>query len=262
MADVSAAPQSPWVVRPRPNAAARARVFCFAHAGGGASAYRPWATDIAPDVEVCGVQLPGRESRWREPRFRSVSEVVPAIVRGLEPWLDRPFAMFGHSLGALLAFETAHALQEAGRRAPAHLFASAHRAPHRANPHPPMRHLADQAFIDEMCRRYGGVPKAVLESPELLALMLPCLRDDFTMFETYVHQGRAPLGCPITALGGDDDRFVTREELAGWSDHTAGAFAIQQMPGDHFYLQDRRADLARLVTMALGRQTAVEDARA
>jgi surfactin synthase thioesterase subunit len=262
MTDVSAAQPSPWVIRPRPSAAATTRVFCFAHAGGGASAYRLWANEAGGDVEVCGVQLPGREGRWREPRFRGVSDVVPAILRGLEPWLDRPYAMFGHSLGALLAFETTRALRAAGLRVPAHLFVSAHRAPHRANPHPPMRQLADQAFISEMCTRYGGVPKAVLDSPELLALMLPCLRDDFTMFETYAHDARPPLDCPITALGGHDDRFVTGEELAGWREHTTGDFVVRQLPGDHFYLQEGRGALLAMVTAALGRPKAAAGARA
>jgi medium-chain acyl-[acyl-carrier-protein] hydrolase len=257
MTAVPASTVSPWVVRPRPNAGAALRLFCFPHAGGGASAYRSWVFGAPASLEVCGVQLPGRESRWKEPRFRAVTEIVPQLVQGLSPWLDRPFAFFGHSLGALLAFETATALGVAGMRIPAHVFVSAHRAPHRHNPHAPMRHLGDEAFILEMRQRYGGVPQAVLDSPELLALMLPCLRDDFTMFETYEHRMPAPLSVPVTALGGTADRFVTADELADWKRHTTGGFAVHQLPGDHFYLQDGRDAVIAIITAALAGSPAV-----
>lgn len=251
MTAVPAPAPGSWVARPRPNAAATMRLFCFAHAGGGASTYRLWASSSPAHVELLGVQLPGREGRWKEPRFRAVTEAVPQLVQGLAPWLDRPYAFFGHSLGALLAFETAVALRDAGMRSPVHVFVSAHRAPHRDNPHPPMRQMADDAFIQEMRQRYGGVPQAVLDSPELLALMLPCLRDDFTMFETYQHRTRTPLATPITALGGTADRFVTGEELADWKRHTTGGFAFHHLPGDHFYLQDGRDRVLGLIAAAL-----------
>jgi medium-chain acyl-[acyl-carrier-protein] hydrolase len=244
---MASVPSNPWVVRPRPAPSPRLRIFCFAHAGGGASTYRLWAQDVPPDVDVAAVQLPGRESRWRDQPFTDVRQVVPAIAEGVRPLLDVPFVLFGHSLGGLLAFQLAAALRASGGPQPLRLVVSAHRAPDRPNPHSPVSHLGDDAFLQEVGRRYGGVPAAVLESPELLALVLPTLRADIRMFEGYVHAPVAPLSCPITALGGTEDKYVVADELAGWQDQTTGGFAMRLLPGDHFYLAERRAEVLRSV---------------
>ena len=119
-----------WFAGRTPNAQARLRLFCFPYAGAGASVFRAWTGAFGPDIEVCPVQLPGRETRHHEPSLRSFNELVPAVAAGLEPWLDRPFALFGHSLGGVVAYETARWLEATLGRSPAHLFISARRAPH------------------------------------------------------------------------------------------------------------------------------------
>jgi medium-chain acyl-[acyl-carrier-protein] hydrolase len=204
-------------------------------------------------VELCAVQMPGRESRWKEPAFTRLGDLVAALHDGLLPHLDRPYAFFGHSLGALIAFELARALRRSGRPGPTHLFASAHRAPQCPNPHPDMRHLADGPFVDEIRRRYGGIPQAVLEHPELMALMLPCLRADFTVFETYRYADERPLECPISAFGGESDDYVRRDALEAWSTQTTGGFWLRMVPGDHFFVQGRRTEVLDAVAAALAR---------
>jgi len=252
----SASLSTPWLLRPRPKSSPALRLLCFAHAGGGASSYRLWADSLPPDIELCAVQLPGREGRWKEPRFRDLPTLVPELLAGIAPWLDRPYAIFGHSLGALIGYETAVALRDQGKRVPVHLFVSSHRGPHRPNPHPATAHLTDGAFIDEIGRRYGGVPQAVLDSPELLALMLPCLRDDITIFESYQYRPRSPLAMPITVMGGRGDQFVTAQELADWESHTTGRFSRLDFAGDHFYLQDARNLVIAHIANALSQSVA------
>jgi surfactin synthase thioesterase subunit len=242
-----------WVLRPRPNSAARVRLFAFPYAGGGGSAFRTWASDLPPDVELCAVQMPGRESRWKEPPYTRMDALVPALHDGLLPYLDRPYAFFGHSLGALTSFELARALRRSGRPGPVHLFASAHRAPQCPNPHPDMRHLEDGPFVDEIRRRYGGIPQAVLEHPELMALMLPCLRADFTVFETYSYGDDRPLECPISTFGGQADDYVRQDALEAWATQTTGGFSLRMLPGDHFFVQGSRASVVATVTAALAR---------
>jgi medium-chain acyl-[acyl-carrier-protein] hydrolase len=181
--------------------------------------------------------------------------LVAALHEGLLPYLDRPYAFFGHSLGALISFELARALRRSGSPGPVHLFASAHRAPQCPNPHPDMRHLEDGPFVDEIRRRYGGIPQAVLEHPELMALMLPCLRADFTVFETYRYADERPLECPISAFGGQADDYVRQDALEAWSTQTARGFSLRMLPGDHFFVQGARAQVLATVTAALARSS-------
>jgi medium-chain acyl-[acyl-carrier-protein] hydrolase len=247
MAYAPSVPQSPWILRPRVNPAARVRLFCIPYAGGGSAAFRPWAPEAPADVELCLVQLPGRESRWKERPLTRVDEVVAALAVAVRPLLDRPYALFGHSLGALISFELVRALRAQRAALPVHLFVSAHRAPSRPNPHTPIGHLADAPFVDEIGRRYGGIPQAVLDSPELLALMLPMLRADIRMFEAYVHRAEAPLACPISAFGGEQDTYVRGEELAEWALQTERAFRIRMLPGDHFFVQGQRTAIVTAI---------------
>ena len=233
-------PASKWLVRPKQVPTARLRLFCFPYAGVGASAYRTWVPAFGPEVEVNIVQPPGRESRWGEPALASLRELVSGAADALGPFLTPPFAVFGHSLGALVAFELARELRRRGRPGPVWLFASAHRAPQLPNPHPLLHGLADGELVSEICRQYAGIPQAVLDDPELLALMLPGLRADFTSFETYRYELDEPLACPISAFGGTTDRRVTEAELDAWQAQTRAGFRLRMMDGDHFYLQPHR----------------------
>lgn len=246
----NAAPK--WILKPRPNAAARYRLFCFPYAGGGSSAYRTWATELPADVELCLVQMPGRESRWKDTPFLDMAGLVATAHDALREHFDRPYMFFGHSLGGLVAFELARALRASGSRGPAHLFISAHRAPHLPNPHPEMRHLDDGPFVDEIKRRYGGIPQAVLDTPDLLQLVLPCLRADFTVFETYQYRDGQPLDIPISAFGGTTDGYVKQDALAEWAAQTSQPFSLRMLPGDHFYLQNERAAVYASIAAAAG----------
>ena len=216
------------------------RLFCFPYSGGGASIYRSWGDALAPDVELCAVQLPGRENRFMEPAATDMSTLVEQVAEGIAPLLDRPFALFGHSFGALVAFELAHDLQRRGQR-PRHLFVSGRQAPHLTYPRPPIHQLGDEAFSDEM-RRLNGTPEHVLANPALLSLAIGIVRADYTVCETYrLPGGRPLLECPVTALGGTDDPETTAGDVEAWARHTRGGFEARAIPGDHFFLHSQEA---------------------
>jgi medium-chain acyl-[acyl-carrier-protein] hydrolase len=232
----SRSPAPSWVARMRPSADAQLRLFCFPFAGGGPSTYRPWSAALPPVVEVCPVQLPGRGGRFNETAFQNAAELVCAAADGLEPFLDRPFALFGHSMGALVAFELARELRRRRWRGPLLLAVSGHHAPHRPDPEPPITHLPDAEFVEALRERYDGIPSEVLAEPELLALVLPALRADVRVLETYAHTEETPLPCPISCFGGEDDRHVPLRELQAWADMTRDACRVRLYPGGHFFL--------------------------
>lgn len=225
---------SRWIVTRPGSGAARMRLFCFPYAGGGASIFRRWTTP--PDVEICAVQLPGREDRFTEPPSRAVTDLIPQLAEALQPFLDRPYAFFGHSMGAIIAFELASQLARE-HRAPAHLFVSGRRAPHLPARKPPLHTLPDAEFEREL-GALNGTPRAVLDDRELMALMAPILRADFTLCETYGLRAREPIDVPIDVFGGTADPETTPSELEGWREHTRVFGGVRLFPGDHFYLQD------------------------
>lgn len=232
-----------WLVRPRPRPDAALRLFCFPYAGVGASAYRAWAVGFPDDIETCAVQPPGRESRLREKPYTDLAALVAAAAKTLEPELDRPYAFFGHSMGATVAFELARLLVATGYPAPVWLFVSGRRGPRVPDPDPPLRHLSDAAFVDRILARYGGIPDEILRHRDLLALLLPGLRADIAALETHVYVPGPPLACPITAFGGTHDDRATPVELAAWHAETTGPFDLEFFPGDHFYLEGARGAL-------------------
>ena len=244
--------QSKWVLKPRPNPVAGLRVFCFPYAGLGPSVFRSWVGEFPGNVEVCLMQPPGREGRWAEPPFVSVDQLATAASDALQPHLTLPYVFFGHSLGALVSFEVARTLRRQGAPMPQHLFVSAHRAPQMPNPHPEMRGLGDADFVDQICRHYGGIPQAVLDNPDLMELMLPCLRADLTAFETYAYHSEDPLVCPISAFGGRADKRVSEEEVRGWRDQTRETFSVQMFDGGHFFLQSHRDELVAAIRREIG----------
>jgi medium-chain acyl-[acyl-carrier-protein] hydrolase len=230
---------SPWLARFAPRPQAALRLFCFSYAGGGAAVYRPWALAMPASVEVAAVVLPGRESRLREAPQRSLPELLAALVPALLPHLDRPFAFFGHSMGALVAFEVARTLARRGAPLPGRLFLSARRAPHLPETDPPIHGLDDDAFVAEIDRRYRGIPPEVLQYRELLDLLLPSLRADMAVIETYSHadhDGR--YGGPITVYGGSGDARARPEQLAAWQQHTPHPLVLRQFDGGHFYFNE------------------------
>lgn len=244
-----------WISAATPKPDAFARLFCFSYAGAGASAFRGWGAAASEQLEVCTVHLPGRETRLREPAIAELPELVTFIAEAIEPWADRPFALLGHSLGALLAFETARALRERNAPHPETLFVSACRAPHLPWPHAPVRYLDDVALLTEVNRRYGSVPDVIIADVELRELLTPALRADMTLVETYIHEQGLPLAFPVVAFGGDTDPMVSHEALTEWAAHTTGSFRHHTVSGDHLFLQTARRALLREIESSFGLET-------
>ncbi len=230
-------PTTPWIEYAawRPNA--RMRMFCLPFAGGNASLYRDWGLHLSKDMDICPIQLPGRERRLGEAQFSHVTPLVESMARALQPYLDKPYVLFGHSMGALIGFELARTMRAIGLPGPQHLFVSGRHAPHRPDPTPPVHNVSDEALISEL-ERLQGTPAAIMNDPELAALFLPMLRADFSINETYEYRPDTPLACAITALGGLEDYKVGREDLLGWQQHTSGRFAARLFPGGHFFVRE------------------------
>ncbi|HEX4036859.1 MAG TPA: alpha/beta fold hydrolase [Acidobacteriaceae bacterium] len=232
-----------WVVCPKKKSDASIRLFCFPYAGGGCSAFRSWVEEAGHDLELCFLQYPGRENRIREQPIARLAELVPLLASGMTSWLDRPFGFYGHSLGGRIAFETARELRRRRSRGPACLFVGASHAPQLRWPYPPLHAMDEGPFLEGMQERYGGVPKQILDDPEMRALLIPTLRADVAMLETYAYTAEPPLDCDITVFGGNTDRTVERPALEAWKDQTRGAFRFHALSGGHFFLQTARREL-------------------
>ncbi|HVB29716.1 MAG TPA: alpha/beta fold hydrolase [Terriglobia bacterium] len=224
-----------WIACRKPNPQARLRLFCFPYAGSGAAIFRTWSEGLPSDVEVCPVQFPGRGTRLMETPFTQISPPVEALAQALAPLLGKPFAFFGHSLGALVGFELARQLRRQSGVQPVRLFVSADRAPQIPHRGRPIHALPEEEFLGEL-RRLNGIPKKVLEDVELMRIMLPVLRADFAVYETYAYSTEPPLNCPISTFGGLQDHRVSRGDLEAWRDQTSVSFSLRMFPGDHFFL--------------------------
>jgi medium-chain acyl-[acyl-carrier-protein] hydrolase len=179
-----------------------------------------------------------------------MSSLVPALAPVLRDWMDKPLVLFGHSMGAVIAFEIAlHMRREYGRE-PIHLFVSGRRAPQMGAADARTYALPDEQFVEEL-RRLNGTPKEVFENAELLQLMMPVLRADFEICQTYAGRPGAPLNCPITAFGGLEDPGVRREHLEAWREQTTASFSLHMLDGDHFFLSSARESLCRLMAQAI-----------
>ncbi|HEX8921091.1 MAG TPA: thioesterase II family protein [Pyrinomonadaceae bacterium] len=239
-----------WLICHKPNPDARLRLFCFPYAGAGAMIYRPWADILSPLVEVYSVNLPGRGTRMSEPPLTRLAEVVHRIADEIQFYLTKPFSFFGHSMGAITSFELTHYLRSMNAPLPCHLFISGRSAPQLRETYPNTYKLPDREFIEEL-RRLNGTPHQLLENPELMQLMLPALRADFSVCQTYEHTPKQPLTCPLTAFGGLQDTHISREQIEGWREQTTGAFVARMLPGDHFFLHSSQNILLRLIAQEL-----------
>ena len=225
----------PWF-KVQPASAARVRLFCFPYAGGGSAIFRQWGREFLRfPIEVVSALLPGRESRVREPGYTRVEQYVEPLAREISPYLDKPFAFFGHSMGAIIAFELALRLRDERGLEPKHLFISGRRPPRIPRRDPYIHDLPDPEFIAEI-ERLNGTPREVLDHQELMALMIPLLRADFAVCHSYTYVPGQPLRCPITVLGGTRDEEVPPEELDLWGEETTGDFKVQLLEGDHFFI--------------------------
>ncbi|MGK7891073.1 MAG: alpha/beta fold hydrolase, partial [Leptolyngbyaceae cyanobacterium] len=235
---------SPWLTCYQPQPQAQLRLFCFPHGGGGPQIYRDWAKALPDQIEVFALNLPGRGSRRAEPAITQMDDLAATIVTALKGHLDKPIAFFGHSVGALVCFETARRLRAAGLPLPIRLLVSAHKAPHESLTQQATYSLPDAELV-QFIRSLGLVPDDVLDNEELVQFILPPIKADFEVSETYQYQEEPPLSCPISALGGTQDGAVAASDLEAWRGYTAADFFVQLYDGDHFYTQSQEEALLR-----------------
>ncbi len=213
------------------------RLFCFPFAGGSAFSFRDWPISLPDGVALAAVQLPGREQRITEPPFIRLEPLVFELANALIPYLQTPYVFFGHSMGALLAFEVARELRRRQMPIPAHLLVSAQQAPQLPVNTPAISHLPDSRFIASL-KSLGGTAAETLNHTQLRQLLLPTLRADFAVCEGYSYRHEPPLSSAITAYGGLDDPRVSRVSLIDWKQQSTSRFKVRMLPGNHFFIQN------------------------
>ena len=244
---------NPWLVVHQSRPAARMRLFCLPHAGCGASFFHEWATGLPDDIEVCAVQLPGRENRLMESPVTELFQLIQNIIGGIGAACDKSYALFGHSMGALVAFEIARCQQRSCQRMPCQMFLSGRNAPQIIDMQErdsPRHRLSDDALRAEL-GRMQGTPKKILHNEELMAALLPAVRADLAMVETYTFEEAEPLPCPIHVFGGADDTLTSRAGLESWREQTRGEFQARIYAGDHFFIVSQRQVLLRHIASTL-----------
>lgn len=249
--------RTPWLFDVKAHEKATVRLFCFPYAGGSAHIYRSWQNLLPAWVQVCAVQLPGRGNRLREPAHTNLRELVSAAAAALKPYMELPYLFFGHSMGALISFELARHLRRENFSQPVGLLVSGCRAPQAQLTKSYTYNLPDAEFIEEL-RRLNGTPAEVLEHPELMEVMLPLLRADFQLLQTYCYQEDEPFDYPITAFGGTKDAEVSYAALEAWKTQTKSKFACRLFPGDHFFLQTSREHLVKAISEELSAHVRLE----
>jgi medium-chain acyl-[acyl-carrier-protein] hydrolase len=242
--------KSAWLPHLKPGSQAKLRLFCFPYAGGSTLIYRKWQDNLSPAIEVCPVQLQGHGGRLLETPRKCMSQLIPELAEGLVPYLDKPCAFFGHSMGAVISFELARYLQEVNGFELTHLFVSGRRAPQLPNNDPYTFDLPETEFVEGL-HRLNGTPKEVFSNPELMRLLLPLLRADFELIETYRYVPGSSLTCPMTAFGGLEDGDEVADLLYPWRELTDGPFSLRIFPGDHFFLNTADLELTNAIAQEL-----------
>lgn len=242
--------ENPWLLRFSKSTNPSLRLFCFPFAGSSASVFRPWINALPGEVEVLAIQLPGRENRLREPCLREMESIVQALDEEIGGLLEPPFVFFGHSLGSLIAYQLLQRLERSGRSTAELLVASAGPAPHTCSaPDKPRRLTQDQILAD--LQRISGAHSEVLDDPEVRALLLPMLQADFEIYANYRYQEALPLRCPILALRGAADTYITHGSQAEWKKHTNHQFSFHTLPGQHLFMVDSSGALLALLNTYL-----------
>jgi medium-chain acyl-[acyl-carrier-protein] hydrolase len=240
--------RSAWTVIPRPLLAPRFRLICLPHAGAGASVYHGWAPLLEQaNIELCAVQYPGRERRIQESVVTSAERMIAMLV---EQWPaltgGQPSMLFGHSMGALLSYELTLELARRGETLPQHLFLSGRNPPHSVRSMPDVHRLPDAEFVRAIAGRYGALPQALLDDPEMRQMVISILRGDLELVDTHRWSSEA-VGVPLTIFGGTSDPWTSRDELHQWQQYASRGSNVQWFPGDHFFHQK----CARLVITAI-----------
>jgi surfactin synthase thioesterase subunit len=242
---------SAWIYRFHRGTDAGVTLVCFPHAGGSASFFHPVSAALQPGVQVLAVQYPGRQERRHEPYLTTIADFADGAYAALEPILRGPVALFGHSMGATIAFEMAARMKQRLARDPVALFASGRRAPSRHR-HDTV-HLRDDAGIIAEMSAINGTDKRILDDEELIKMIIPPLRNDYKAIETYRYQPGPKLDCPVTVLIGDTDAHVDTDEAKAWAEHTTGPFALHTYTGGHFYLTAHRDAVVDVIAQQLRR---------
>jgi malonyl CoA-acyl carrier protein transacylase len=237
--DVNQIDANNWIVNAQLNTDARLRLFCFHYLGGGASAFRKWSDSFPSEIQICPIQLPGRENRINEQPFQRIESLVEMLAQVLYPYMDRPFAFYGHSMGALISFELARQLRRQHGLIPVHLFAAAYYAPHAISPFQKISDIEKSELISSLPRLIDA-PESLLKKTEFIEALLPTVKADLQIVGKHVYSDEEPLDCPISAFGGLQDKEVSYDDLSRWSEHTQSKFNSQMFPGKHlFLLRDR-----------------------
>lgn len=222
------------------------KMFCFPYAGGTAMLFKKWEDLLPTAVQVIPVELPGRGARLKEPPFVSVPALIEELEDAIWPLLDKPFVFFGHSMGAIIAFELSRSLRCKHGREPQTLFIAGRRAPQITKGAPVTYDFPRDEFIEELIK-LDGTPKEVIENAELMELMIPLLRADFQLVQTYEYLTDTPLQCPIIVYGGLQDYETPRDLLSPWKEQTSSRFALHMLPGDHFFIRSSQSQLLKLL---------------
>lgn len=241
---------SDWAPLLKPHSTSIARLFCFPYAGAGTFIFRDWPKSVPKAIEICPVELPGRAGRFKERPYTHLKPLIEGITGIISSALDKPFAFFGHSMGALISFELARHLRRKGLPQPVHLFVSGRRAPQVPDSDPKLYDLPEPELIDKL-RRLRGTPDAIFEHPELMQMIIPVLRADFSVCQTYLYTPELPLDYPITVCGGETDPETADGRLEAWREQTTSSFAAQIFPGDHFYLNTAQVQVLQVLSLEL-----------
>ena len=239
-----------WIVYRQPKPNARLRLFCFHYLGGAASVFREWSDALPSDIEVCPVQLPGREARLKEPSFTEFAPLVKTLGQVIEPYLDKPFAFYGHSLGTLLSFELVRLLRQQYGLSPMHLFVGGLHAPHSCASKLNTKSSSSEKMLNYLLH-ISEIPQSIIDNPSLLEELMPIFKADTQLLQNYIYSQEKALDCPISAFGGTDDPVVSPDELAQWHQHTNSIFKLQILPGKHMFLKNSRQLLLEAISQEL-----------
>jgi surfactin synthase thioesterase subunit len=242
-----------WFFCNKPNAGASMRLFCFPFSGAGASVFRGWSEAVGEDIEVLALQLPGRESRYSEPRVRDFEYLVEETAQAIYQYQDKPFSFFGYSFGALLAFEVSRELRRLGVAMPFHLFVAACQAPQIPDAYPPMSMLDDKEFVDRVEDLFEPQGEA-WNHLELREFLLPVLRDDIAACESYVYRKEEPLPCPIEVFAGQQDSSISVSSTRHWSEQSTATVNHHVLPGGHFFIDKSVDEVIALVLSVLNQR--------
>ncbi|TAE61954.1 MAG: thioesterase [Nostocales cyanobacterium] len=246
-----------WITCPQPNPNAKIRLFCLPYAGGSAVIFHKWSKNLPQTIEVCPIEIPGRGRQITLPPHTKMKSLVAEIATKIIPFLDKPFAIFGHSMGAQVSFELARLLRSDYNLQPIHLFISGRKAPQINSTKRDIYNLPDQEFWQEVSK-LNGTPNEVIENAEMIELFLPILRADFTALETHIHTNQQPFNFPISVFGGLQDTGITQHQLEAWKEHTTSDFSVQMLEGNHFFLRESEKNLLHQITHKLRKHSPLD----